>query len=190
MNENLIKHWDDNICEGHLNSEASIVIEYFKNKGINEINFIDIGANVGKYYETLSRHFKINKCVMYEGSRILSDYISNKFKDNPSVEVYNYAISNEDKLTYFNEESIKYFLSKEDLDGLNLGLSKVSNVSGTPVQMRDIFGLLNERYEFFSNFDFIKVDTETLDYFILSSLKDFIKKLDKNSSISCMLLFL
>lgn len=183
MNENLIKHWDDNICEGHLNSEASIVIEYFKNKGINEINFIDIGANVGKYYETLSRHFKINKCVMYEGSRILSDYISNKFKDNPSVEVYNYAISNEDKLTYFNEESIKYFLSKEDLDGLNLGLSKVSNVSGTPVQMRDIFGLLNERYEFFSNFDFIKVDTETLDYFILSSLKDFIKKLDKKPFI-------
>jgi FkbM family methyltransferase len=183
MEQNLIKYWDDNICGGHLNSEASRVINYFKNKGITELSFIDIGANVGKYYDTLSEHFTIKNCVMYEGSRILSDYLENKFKNITGTEVYNYAISNEDKLTYFNEDSIKYFLNKEDLEGVNLGLSSVSNTNGTPVQMRSIFNLLNERSEFFSSFDFIKIDTETLDYFILDSLKDFIKTLNKKPFI-------
>jgi hypothetical protein len=44
--------------------------------------------------------------------------------------------------------------------------------------MRDIYGLLNERFSFFSDFNFIKIDTETFDYHILSSLKNFIKKLE------------
>jgi FkbM family methyltransferase len=173
----IIKYWDDNICEGHLNSESSIVIDYFKSKGIVDIKYIDIGANVGKYYDVLSKHFTIKNCVMFEGSRILSEYLKTKFKETPTVEVFNYAISNEDKLTYFSEETIEYFLNKDDLDGLNLGLSQISPNGGTPTQMRDIYGLLNERFDFFSDFNFIKVDTETVDYFILSSLKNFIKKL-------------
>jgi hypothetical protein len=114
---------------------------------------------------------------MFEGSRILSDYLKTKFKDTPTIEVFNYAISNEDKLSYFSEETIEYFLNKDNLEGLNLGLSQISPNGGTPTQMRDIYGLLNERFDFFSDFNFIKVDTETVDYFILSSLKNFIKKL-------------
>ena len=153
-----IKYWDDNICQGHINSEASFVINYFKEKNINNIKFIDIGANVGKYYDTLSQHVNIDYCVMYEGSKILSEYLTEKFISNKNVEVYNYAISNEDKDTFFDESSIKYFLNKEDIDGINLGLSNVSSVGGTNVEMRDNSNLLNDRYEFFSDFDFIKIE--------------------------------
>lgn len=173
----IIKYWDDNICQGHINSEAAIVIEYFKNKGVTDIKFIDIGANVGKYYDVLSNHFNIKNCVMYEGSRSLTDYLKTKFKDVPTAEVFNYAISNEDKLVYFSEDSIEYSVNNGTLEGLNLGLSQVSPNSGIPTQMRDIYGLLNERFEFFSDFNFIKIDTETLDYYILDSLKNFIKRL-------------
>jgi FkbM family methyltransferase len=178
-----IKYWDDNICQGHINSEASFVINYFKEKNINNIKFIDIGANVGKYYDTLSQHVNIDYCVMYEGSKILSEYLTEKFISNKNVEVYNYAISNEDKDTFFDESSIKYFLNKEDIDGINLGLSNVSSVGGTNVEMRDISSLLNDRYEFFSDFDFIKIDTETVDYLILESLSKYIVNLDKKPLI-------
>jgi FkbM family methyltransferase len=184
MNNDLISHWDENICQGHVNSEISTVITYFEQLNIEDISFIDIGANVGKYYDVLSEKFKIKNCVMYEGSRILSDFLFNKFAYNDNVEIYNYAISDSDKLTYFDESTIKYFLEKEDIDGLNLGLSRVSDTNGTPVQMRDIFGLLNERKDFFSKFNFIKIDTETVDYFILRSLKQFIKELD-NKPLIC-----
>ena len=175
----IIKYWDDNICEGHLNSESSIVIDYFKNKGVTDIKYIDIGANVGKYYDVLSKHFNIKNCVMFEGSRILSDYLKTKFKDTPTIEVFNYAISNEDKLSYFSEETIEYFLNKDNLEGLNLGLSQISPNGGTPTQMRDIYGLLNESLLFASG----KTAVEPKG---VEALKNVAKVLEQNADINVL----
>jgi len=179
MSENLIKYWDDKICEVHIMNEVSRVIGYFKSKNIEEISYIDIGANVGKFYDKLSQNFKIKNSVMYEGSKTLFEYLEKKFNGVNGVEVYNYAISNKNGTAYFNEDSLRHHLNQNNPNTMNLGLSHVSNHKGYEIEMRNIFDLLSERKEFFYDFDFIKIDTENLDYLILESLIEFIKKMNK-----------
>lgn len=173
---NLVAFWDDNLVESHVGHEVSLVIEYFKNKNINEISYIDVGANVGKYYEILSKNFIIKKVVMVEPHPGLYDYLVSKF---PKFETHNFAISDVNGESFFDVSAAEYYSQKENdnLDGLNLGLSKLSNVGGS-IKVKTVSGhdfLKNYIGDTLHEIDFIKIDTENVDYKILKSMKDIIK---------------
>jgi len=40
--------------------------DYFGPKNITKLSYIDIGANVGKFYDVLSRDYSIERVIMVE----------------------------------------------------------------------------------------------------------------------------
>lgn len=177
-----IKYWDDNIVESHAGHEAKLVIEYFTTKNVKEISYIDIGANTGKYYDILKKSFTIKDVIMVEPEPNLNRYLVEKF---PDMKVFNFAISDVNGESFFDIHATEYFFEKNEFDGINLGLSKLSNSNGK-IKVKTVSGydfLKNQIGELINDLDFIKVDTENRDYNILNSIKDVIKGLDKKPLI-------
>ena len=48
-----IKYWDDEIVVRHIGTELKWLYEYLDENDITNISFIDIGGNVGKFYDEL-----------------------------------------------------------------------------------------------------------------------------------------
>lgn len=176
---NKIKFWDEEIVERHILNEIVVVKNYFLMNNIKNINYLDIGANVGKYYDIFINYgFEINNAIMVEPSHDLYDYIINKFKDKNNCKLFNLAVSNKNGITKFESiiELYKDF-PKNDFS-LNLGLSKLSN-KGKDVELISGEDLLKKYVEPINiNLDFIKIDTENQDYFILESITDYIKNIE------------
>lgn len=178
-----IKFWDDQIVQGHVGSEIGEITNYLKNKNVTEISYIDIGANVGKYFDLLSQNFKIKKTIMVEASPLLYQYMEEKFKNNLECLIYNYAISDSNGKTYLDVSTLDWYLNKEDFDGINLGVSKISH-GGLEVEMISGDDFFNKHVgDFINNVDFIKIDTENRDYNILKTINDIIKNLENKPYI-------
>ena len=93
MNE-YIKYWDEKLVEKHVGQDIRYVVEYFRELNQNTISFIDIGANVGKIYDCLKKHFTIEKVIMVEASKQLSEYMVEKYKNEKNITIYNFATKN------------------------------------------------------------------------------------------------
>ena len=70
---NSIKYWDEKIVSRHIGTEINWLTEYLDENKITELSFIDIGGNVGKFYDELSKKYTIKKCVIVEASKRLSE---------------------------------------------------------------------------------------------------------------------
>ena len=55
--KDLIKIWDDELIERNIGIEINYLKDYFGPKNLTELSYIDIGANVGKFYDVLSRDY-------------------------------------------------------------------------------------------------------------------------------------
>lgn len=173
MNKN-IKYWDDEIVARHIGTELNWLFEYLDDNNITNISFIDIGGNVGKFYDELSKKYKIDKCVIVEASNKLCDYMKNKFSNNESVEIHNVAISDKEGYFEFNDSGIDYWNDKDVDESINLGLSKLSNSSGqTKCILINTF-LENYNTILPSDITFIKIDTENRDIPILGGMIDYL----------------
>ena len=177
----FVKYWDENIAKTHVAHEVSLVTQELKKINKEKIVYLDIGANVGSYFDFLSKDFEIEKCVMVEASPLLTRYLNKKFQDQENVSVHNVGISNEDKDGFIDESGLFYYINNEILDGLNFGCSNLttSNLDWqgnvlNAIKIKSIFNFLKEDVKDY-NFDFIKIDTENIDYLILESLKHYIK---------------
>lgn len=176
--DNLIEAWDKEFCGRHIIGEISHITKYFSYK--KNLSYIDIGANVGKFYDTLSNSFQIDKVYMVEPSPQLFEYISEKFKNTPNCELFNFALSNENGYTYFQTHCI----DNADILNINLGLSKITNDKNSHLlKMVSGFNFLTDYVGNLEEIDFIKIDTETHDFFILESILPIIEKLNKKPLI-------
>lgn len=193
---NTIQYWDKELVNKFVKPELQELLIHFKTYNIDSLSFVDVGGNVGKFYDEISKHHTVNKCEIVEGSKMLSEYMTEKFKDNPNITVHNFGLSDEEGVFYFGDEQVKWFESTGN-DGtgdnnVNLGLGASHFVHHDNTDYPGATKFYNGTY-FLENFNtippqdlkFIKVDTENRDIQIVSSMKDYFIK----HNISPIILF-
>ena len=175
MNE-YIKYWDEKLVEKHVGQDIRYVVEYFRELNQNTISFIDIGANVGKIYDCLKKHFTIEKVIMVEASKQLSEYMVEKYKNEKNITIYNFAISN--VAGSFNLWEGSFENLKDFTNEINLGLSKIENKQGNTLCLTMDYFLSNFNTLQPNEISLIKIDTETKDLYILKDMINWL--LEKN----------
>lgn len=174
----LIEIWDRELIEKHIGSEVRYIEDFFVGK--TKLSYIDIGANVGKFYDVLSKKYEIEKVVMVEPAPKLFEYISDKFKDIQNCKIYDFAISDETGETFFQT----YSLDNSTPEHIDMGVSKIHhNNDGHKVKMVSGLEFLTLYIENLEEYDFIKIDTENYDYQIIKSITPVISKLSKKPFI-------
>jgi FkbM family methyltransferase len=178
MNE-IIKYWDENLIEKHIGIEMNWLDNYLTNHKYETISYIDIGANVGKFYDSLSKKYFIKKCIMVEPSKILYTYMDEKFKNNNNIEIHNFAISDVDGFFDFHDSAsngVEYWKNKspEEFDSMNLGLSKLDLNNSGGVKCYSMYNFLKKVITINpQEITFIKIDTENYDLKIIKSMTQF-----------------
>lgn len=177
--KDLIKIWDDELIERNIGIEINYLKDYFGPKNITKLSYIDIGANVGKFYDVLSRDYSIERVIMVEPAPQLFEYLSEKFNETPNCKLYDFAISDRSGKTYFQTHSIEHSTP----DHINMGVSKIHKSEGHEVQMVSGYDFFDQYVDDLETIDFIKIDTETQDYQILRSIQPIISNLNKKPFI-------
>jgi hypothetical protein len=160
------------------------------------MSFIDVGGNVGKFYDELSKKYIINNCEIVEASGMLCEYMRDKFKNNPNISIHNFGLSDEEGVFYFGEEGIMWFENSgtdgSSFDNLNFGLSACHFVPQDNLDFPGATKFYNGSY-FLNNINkipakdikLVKVDTENRDVQIVTSMKNYFLQND----ISPIILF-
>lgn len=177
--KDLIKIWDNELIERNIGIEINYLKDYFGPKNITKLSYIDIGANVGKFYDVLSRDYSIERVIMVEPAPQLFEYLSEKFGETPNCKLYDFAISDRSGKTYFQTHSIEHSTP----DHINMGVSKIHKSEGHEVQMVSGYDFFDQYVDDLESVDFIKIDTETQDYQILRSIQPIISNLNKKPFI-------
>lgn len=173
---NVIKYWDDNLVSAHIGTEINWVHSYIEENNIDKISFIDIGGNVGKFFDELSKKYTIENCIIVEPSKRLYNYMIDKFKNNVQVVIHNCGISNENGLFQFDDSGIDYWSEREIDNSINLGIFKMQNSPGeTQFYTMDYFMEIHNTIDP-KKITFIKIDTENRDLYVLRDLKNYLEK--------------
>lgn len=184
---NTIKYWDDELVYKFIRPELEQLFTHFKTYNIKSLSYVDVGGNVGKFYDEISKHLTVNKCEIVEGSKMLCEYMTDKFKDNPNITIHNFGLSDEEGIFYFGDEQVKWF-ENTGKDGtgnndVNFGLGSSHFVHHDNTDYPGATKFYNGTH-FLENFNtippqdlkFIKVDTENRDIQIVSSMTDYLVK--------------
>jgi FkbM family methyltransferase len=189
MINNVIEYWDNNLVERHIGTEINWLFSYLDENKINEVSYIDIGSNVGKFYDVISKKYTIKKCIMVEPSKVLFDHMSEKYLGIDSIELHNFAISDENgnyELDTSVNDSINYFNEIGIDESINLGLTKLDKKkSGNTLCYSMEYFLKNINTIPLKDITFIKIDTENNDLQIIKSMTE----LFKNNNINPFILF-
>lgn len=175
MND-VIKYWDDNLVAVHIGTEINWVHSYIEENNIEKISFIDIGGNVGKFFDELSKKYTIDRCIIVEPSKRLYDYMCDKFKNNPQVTVHNFGISKENGMFQFDDSGIDYWTEHGIDNSMNLGIFQMRNNSGETQFFTIDYFLENYNTIDPKKITFIKIDTESRDLYIIEGLKKYLQK--------------
>lgn len=174
---NVVKYWDENVVMGHVGGEIDWIFSYLNNNGMNDISYIDIGGNVGKFHEEISKRYRVKKCIIVEPSKTLFDYMTEKFVDDTSVELHNFAISDKDGQFFFIDSAgnaVKHFEENGLDSSINLGLSKISHSQTGATTCYSMDNFLRNICSIPPNeISFIKIDTENSDLQIIKSMTPF-----------------
>lgn len=169
-NFDKIRDWDNNHCAKHVIGLVNNISSIFKKNNYTEITYIDIGANVGKVYDLLSKNISIKNAYLIEASPALSEYSKQKYQNDEAVSTYNFAICDNNNTVQFDETSMNYQFERNVQD-LNLGLSRIlHSTTSICVSAKKLSTFLLENSFLFKTIDFIKIDTESVDFQILNDL--------------------
>jgi FkbM family methyltransferase len=174
---NIVKFWDDNLVLQHIGVELGWLFNYLDSNNITEVSYIDIGSNVGKFYDVISEKYKINKCVMVEPSKVLFNHMFEKYSNIDGVEMFNCAISDENgDFNFFDsaEMAIEYYEKIGIDNSINLGLSKINKSENGNVKCYSMdFFLKNHNSIPADEITFMKIDTENMDLNIIHSMTQY-----------------
>lgn len=174
-----IKEWDDKHCEQHVVNLVYGIKNLLSKNNLENISYIDIGANVGKVYELLKRHVIIDNVWMFEASELLFNYLSDKYKNDNRVKLYHNAVNDNTDYVDFDESSMIHQIDNNS-ESLNFGLSKIGRTSVSKkvksVMMSDFF---QENKEIYDSVSFIKIDTESVDFNIMEDILKVISNFKK-----------
>lgn len=172
----IIRYWDDNLVEPHIISELNYIVNYLKERQTTKIRYLDIGANCGRYWNILSKHFVVDQAIMVEPATELYEYLINKFKDTNFL-IYDFVLSDHNGMVSLTEINFSFFteLNRD----INLGLSKSclsDRNNKVQVSAENFFNDYLFRNNIFE-LDLIKIDTENRDYHILKSMTNVLMQL-------------
>ena len=177
MNE-VVKYWDENLVGQHVGIELNWLFKHLDSENINELNYIDIGGNVGKFYDEIIKKYIVEKAIIVEPSKILYDYMVEKFKDFKNIELHNFAISDSNGMLNFvdsAQNATEYFEKQGMTTSMNLGLSKLNRKQEGTTQCYSMdYFLRNINTIDSEKISFIKIDTENSDLFIINNMIEFI----------------
>jgi FkbM family methyltransferase len=153
-------------CGWFEKEEVEIFIKLIKNSRV----FIDIGANSGLYTVIASKEMdSVNRIIAFEPSSINFKFLLSNIEVNnihSIVEAFNFGLSD-------YEACGKLLMEDESIDGEayidrnSIVSSKI--IDGPYVQLDTLDNVLSKNN--ISNVDFIKIDTEGYEYFILKGAK-------------------
>ena len=168
------------------------LFSFLKNRGYRNFDYIfDIGAHHGESIQLFLKNFKIKNIYSFEASnenfKILqknTKKLQKKF-DNVNILIENFAVGDEEKIVkmkQMNESSSstinsynvksKYFKKKS----LFLFSSKNKNFfSEIDVKQVSLSNYMTEKN--INEIDFIKIDTEGYEYYVLKGLQNQFKKI-------------
>ncbi len=171
-----IEFWDNEVVSIHIGTEINWIREFLNERNIKKISFIDIGCNVGKFYDILSKEYEINKCDMVEPSKNLFKYLQTKFNEDKKVTLFNFAVADQNGNFSFNESVSDTWDGELSQNTINLGLSKLGKNDGDTLCISMDNFLRNYCTIPPEEISFIKIDTENRDLNIINSMTDFIKE--------------
>jgi FkbM family methyltransferase len=104
------------------------IILFLKKKKIKIKFFIDVGAHKGSYTDLVLKNFKVEKIFMFEPQKKILKLIKKKYKKIRNVKIFNYAISDKNKIQkiYINRHDLTSSLTK--LNESNSYLKKKSKL--------------------------------------------------------------
>lgn len=174
----IIKFWDENIVLSHVRNELGWLFDYLDKNNLDNLSYIDIGGNVGKFYDQIISKYSVKKVEIIEPSKILYDYMVEKYKEKDNVRLYNFPISNKDGTVDFYDHAqltCEFFLEKGIDSSINLGLSSINKRNTGMIECFSIDSFLRKITCIKPDeIDFIKIDTENSDLFILENMVDFL----------------
>jgi len=170
----VIKYWDDNLVSMHIGTEMNWVRSYLNENDIDKVSFIDIGGNVGKFYDELSKEYQIENCLIVEPSIRLCNYMRDKFKNDKQVIIHNFGISNENGFFEFDDSGLDYWSDKPLDPSVNLGLFRMNKGVGETQFFKMDYFMENYFTKDPKKITFIKIDTENRDLFIVRDLKNYL----------------
>lgn len=143
-------------CYGPI-SEAIEYVEKFDNA-------IDVGAWIGDSTDIISKNFK--KVHAFEANKIVYECLEENLKTKKNIVFYNYALSNSD-----NE---KLFYNKLSTFGGYIHTNEFDPVTFVPTE-KQIVKCQTLDYYNFADIDFIKIDVDSHEGFLLEGALNFFK---------------
>ena len=147
--------------------EALILKKIFKKK---KINFADIGANLGVYYDYVNKKINIKKAYLFEPNTKCFSYLKKKYK-NKKIVIENQGVLNNKKKSFFYEystSSTSGFLRRNNIYYNSL-TKFIKKYEVSLVKFDDYF--------FKKKIDFCKIDTEGSEFSVIQSMKKSLKKI-------------
>ncbi len=167
-------------------TQEKINSEIKKNLNFNyPINVIDIGSHKGEYISSIKKKFKINRIYGFEPNKEIYEILSNKYKNQKNIFLYNYGISVNSGEVFLNKNiesssssinelntKSKYYNKKYLL--LNfLNLKEVTTKVKINVIRLDQFMVENS----IKQVELLKIDTEGFEFNVIKSLGEKISKI-------------
>lgn len=139
-----------------------------------KINYIDIGAYDGSFFDIIKRDKKINKAVLVEPQTDLYKKLCEKYKNDQSILVFNELLGNTKQVSEFYVNNLKatssIFKFNDDIVGENLDKTCVETV-------RLKVNLLDELVPAeMKKIDLLKVDVQGAELLVLQGAEETLKK--------------
>ena len=142
-------------------------LKYFLPDKLNIV--IDVGGNIGDYSYELIKSFEIHKLIIFEPSKISYENLSKRFKDSSNIETINLGLSDKNtKESFFAnfEGSPISSVYKRKLDHFNIDIKETEEIE--LIKFNKFWEKdLNKKI-----IDFIKIDVEGYEFFVLQGLED------------------
>lgn len=143
----------------------------------NRLNYIDIGANVGHFSESIIKEFEVNKGVIIEPLKVHIETLRKKFYDDKKFKILNVAVSDTDgKADFFINQEFDSVSSLLEINHNSRELKElnISKPSKSSIQTITLDSIAHE----FNNeiIDLIKIDVQGAEHLILQSAIEILKK--------------
>jgi FkbM family methyltransferase len=183
LNEEIIKEKNKKMYKDYSqHGEQKIILDYFKDIDVNNLRFLDIGANDGvSFSNTYALALSGWSGALIEPSKMAFDKLEENYKENKSVNLYNVGISNKtEKMKFYesrnwvNADAPVSVLSsldeshKDKFIGMNWEETQCDFV--TWIDFKNKYGINSEA------FDFISIDCEGHDLIVLDQIKEILDR--------------
>lgn len=142
----------------------------------HSMNYVDIGAYDGTFFDMVCREINVNQAVLFEPQPELSQKLIDRFKDMPNVVISSHVLSDRPGPVVFNEQSMRATSSMLKIDetmlseDLDISVHRTRKLEASTL---DVFMSSNPIH-----IDLLKIDVQGAELHVLRGAENTIKKTD------------